>query len=356
MRISSNARHYVYLDFLRVFAAFLVIYNHTAGFHYYLNHDNDRIKVLLTIALSVCTKINVPLFFMLSGALLLGKDESYPSLFTKRILRIVCVLVCASYFTFCFSYRTPLDLKRFFTLLFHGYIAREYWFIYTYLGFLAALPFLGSIAKHITYKEILLIFSLRLIAVLINFSEYVTTKILWREFVLLTDYFSAPFATIDFIFYPVVGYYLANVLPTEKIRARHVVCLVSSCIAGIIITTLITYHQGINEAFTQDYISELAFCFAAAAFIISRLLYEKLKPASCSSFKKLITAVAPLTLGVYLLDPVFRKMVFYNKVYEKISDSLIIVPYSILYCFISLSVLSFVTYLLKKIPGIKRIL
>ena len=36
----------------------------------------------------MCTRINVPLFFMISGALLLGKEETYEVVLKKRVPRI----------------------------------------------------------------------------------------------------------------------------------------------------------------------------------------------------------------------------------------------------------------------------
>ena len=44
------------------------------------------------MCLTMITRVNVPLFFMISGALLLKKDENIILILKKRILRIALVL------------------------------------------------------------------------------------------------------------------------------------------------------------------------------------------------------------------------------------------------------------------------
>ena len=82
----SGSKRKIHIDILRIFAALLVIFNHTSGFYYYHTYVNIWESGIFVV-LSVITKIAVSIFFMISGALLLGKEESYTVLFTKRILQ-----------------------------------------------------------------------------------------------------------------------------------------------------------------------------------------------------------------------------------------------------------------------------
>lgn len=59
----------VYLEYLRIIACALVIYNHLSGWTLYI--ITDGIPQYIYMILSVITKINVPIFFMITGALLL---------------------------------------------------------------------------------------------------------------------------------------------------------------------------------------------------------------------------------------------------------------------------------------------
>ena len=66
------------LDFMRIFAILLVIFNHTdnRGFYRFLTDDPGTFLYWFNLFFSILCKAAVPLFFMISGALLLNKEES----------------------------------------------------------------------------------------------------------------------------------------------------------------------------------------------------------------------------------------------------------------------------------------
>ena len=66
------------------------------GLPFFLDHKTASEVILCTILASSFTRINVLLFFMISGALLLGKDYSYKDLLGRRIPRFAAVLFIAS--------------------------------------------------------------------------------------------------------------------------------------------------------------------------------------------------------------------------------------------------------------------
>ena len=145
--VSETVNRKTYLDALRVLAAFLVIFNHTEGFHLFLEQAADGSAASwLRVMLSVFTKINVPVFFMISGALLLGREESYGVLLRKRVARFLSVLVLFSLVIYLDRNPESRDMSDFVYGLFSGEINLSYWFLYAYLGMLLALPFLRKIA------------------------------------------------------------------------------------------------------------------------------------------------------------------------------------------------------------------
>ena len=93
----SQSKRLIHLDLLRVMAIYLVIFNHTGdrGYTLFISKISSPVSLLYMIA-SVFCKIAVPLFFMISGALLLRKEETLQELFLKRILRMVVVLFIIS--------------------------------------------------------------------------------------------------------------------------------------------------------------------------------------------------------------------------------------------------------------------
>ena len=79
----------LHLDFLRILAAFLVLVHHSE-----LMELLDRTQAGLggIFVLSCMTSfvfVNVPLFYMISGALLLSREESDRELYGRRIPRFL---------------------------------------------------------------------------------------------------------------------------------------------------------------------------------------------------------------------------------------------------------------------------
>lgn len=106
--LSKNNRK-IYMDVLRIVAAFFVIFNHTGdkGFFLFSVTDNP-FEYWLYLFLSILCKIAVPLFFMISGALLLSKNEPLYKLYYKRVLKyIVIILVFSFFLVYCIKFRGP---------------------------------------------------------------------------------------------------------------------------------------------------------------------------------------------------------------------------------------------------------
>ena len=155
MITKSNRK--LYLDFIRILAALLVIYNHTEGFHFYIYYRSAPVKVFCTIMASSLTKINVPLFAMISGALLLGKDECYRDLYCKRILRFATVLFLASLLLYTTGHIHNFNIRHALKSILACDVTKIYWFLFSYLGFLFYLPLLRKIAKSISSHDVILL-------------------------------------------------------------------------------------------------------------------------------------------------------------------------------------------------------
>lgn len=84
-------------DLLRVTAVFLVILLHVAANAFHHFHDAWEITTFYGSLSRVC----IPLFFMLSGALLLKKTESIRLFFMKRAGKII---VPTMFWSFAYLY------------------------------------------------------------------------------------------------------------------------------------------------------------------------------------------------------------------------------------------------------------
>ena len=175
--IKSEENRKVYLDLLRIVAIFMVLYNHT----------NTRGYVLFTVAqesplywsylfFSIFIRINVPVFFMISGALLLPRQESAGQVVHKRITRIAAALLLSS--VVGYLYQLHLDLSKFsqgyfFKTLYSNGLTVPLWYLYAYLAFLVVLPLLQSFAKSLSCKQYIYMIEVYLAFQCLSIFEYI---------------------------------------------------------------------------------------------------------------------------------------------------------------------------------------
>ncbi|MGN1235339.1 MAG: acyltransferase family protein, partial [Christensenellaceae bacterium] len=93
--LKPKPEKHLYLEILRVFAIFGVIFNHTydKGYFLFATRPIGSFPFWVEMALSIGCKCSVPIFFAISGALLLGKDEPLSVIWRRRILRMAILLL-----------------------------------------------------------------------------------------------------------------------------------------------------------------------------------------------------------------------------------------------------------------------
>ena len=95
------------IELMRIIACFFVIFNHTEtnGYFLFSLYDKHSLQFWIYLFLSVFCKFSVPLFFTISGALMLDREpEPLNRLWRYRILKMVIILVTWSLFTFLLRY------------------------------------------------------------------------------------------------------------------------------------------------------------------------------------------------------------------------------------------------------------
>lgn len=123
-----------YLDILRILAIFLVVVVHTSVLPSTLSITTFPSFLLFSLA-----KTCVPLFLMVSGALLLGKQESYQSFFSKRAMRILIpwIIWCLVFF-----WIEGGEQGMF------GVLLTRFWFLPLIAGLYLLTPFLRLALQH----------------------------------------------------------------------------------------------------------------------------------------------------------------------------------------------------------------
>ena len=222
MEKANGKKHRSDLDLIRIVAILFVIYNHTGiwGYMHFTTHfDAEAMQFVSPVfwpemVLSMLCKTAVPLFFMISGSLLLGKEESFKAILKHRISRIAAVLFLFSlYYFFVFHIYQTEDRQSFFRILYSDSMISPLWFLYSYMAYLFLLPLMRSCVKGMEKKHYWYFLGL------ITFFQGVLPAIqesIWHGGLTLNASFSFSSLMAYGIMYPVIGYGLTKYPPTKK--------------------------------------------------------------------------------------------------------------------------------------------
>lgn len=351
----------VYYEWIRLIACFFVIFNHLKGYVLFMNASG--IKQAFYMVLSVITKINVPLFFMVSGALLLEKQENIVTVLKKRISRVCLVILLfeLGIFIECRLYALAQGRDYEFTVkrFIYGVFAREldetgaYWYLYAYLGFLCLLPLLQKLAKQMSRSDFYTLLTLHFVFLFLFPVCNLLLTVTGNDSISIAGEFSVPLATSAAFFYPLVGYYLDHKIDILTISKGKWVRLVAAALTGIVLSCLCVYLDGVAG---ENYISLFDYLLAIAVFLfIKYAVTIRIPILSAGRIAEEVCFMGSLTFGIYLLDHYF-KLVLYSG-YEAFAESFLPSLFaSFGWCVISMFLGGMVTWILKKLPLFRKIL
>ena len=352
--MQSTASHKYYLDFLRIFAILCIIYNHTNSRGYFLYADTiNPVYKFLSMMLGCLISVGVPIFFMISGALLLQKEESFTTLFRNRVVRILLVLFLFSILQYLFRanlYHDTLSVSSFIKEFLTADIIPSYWFLYAYLIYLLILPFLRKLVLLLQPRDMIYLL------ILFILSEGVLPLCLLSTNITLTPYLNIPLVN-QIIFYPLFGYCIDQ-MPLSKLQnKKYLGASRLAAIGSLLIMSGVSYARNLPaKSFTTFDHGLLTGAFsgicAICIFYWAKLHITSIAPQSIHA--KVILALSSCTFGVYLLESLIRipTRSFEISLAKSIGDF----PACLLWvCFIFL-ITSAITFLLKCIPGIKKLL
>lgn len=298
------------------------------------------------IGMDVLRRINVPLFLMVSGGVMLKKNETYKDFLNKRVLKYLLVLIVASLFYYIFYYKKEFNIYSFLLDVYHGNIIGLFWFLYAYIGYLLILPFLRKMIHNIVINDY--IYLLILGVVFKSVLPLVNELLNWGT-ISITCYF-----VLDIIFYPCMGHFFANVVPYEKISKKYILIGGIMTILCIIVITGFTYWEGRSGTYTENYYGILNVLPTCYFFCLIRKVGTKLEKNQFIS--KVIYWLGDCSFGVYLLSIYIQMdlLWIYRDLYSVFPKFPLLC--SLVYVGCVMFVGSLWVTILKVIPGIKKLL
>ncbi|MBE5794476.1 MAG: acyltransferase [Clostridiales bacterium] len=147
MTAATNQRkaRIMWLEALRIIAAFLVIVNHTNSDVFQASNPGE-LTWHLSILWYYVSKLAVPVYVMITGALMLSRQDSWKKILA-RVLRVVIALFCASYVYYLYDawvnwglWPRAVRLDILLGKILRMEITDGFWYLYFYLAVLVTMP------------------------------------------------------------------------------------------------------------------------------------------------------------------------------------------------------------------------
>ena len=334
-------------DFIRIFAIFLVVVIH-ANVAYLAENQGQAGWYAVMLFTSICL-VAVPLFFMVSGALLLDTEKVLPlkTLFKKRILKQAVPFIIWSLIYVVARIvmkKTPLSITAFTDLL-HEPAYYQFWFMYSLLAIYLLLPVLQAVVLKLGKKHL----------------EYVL--ILWLIFSVVfpvMQKFIPGFAIsghVDLILcegyvgYFLLGHYLKKYQSELSWKKGIWLALIGigctgalSAVEYLVCVKMEASYQGY---FYQAYLTPFVVCSATGLFLLFQNLPWTQKEKPC----KLLGVGSVLTMGVYYVHMLVITALEYVGLMGGASILLLIVK-----IFLAYGVSLGIAFVISKIPYVRMVL
>lgn len=336
----------IHLEIIRIIAIVLVIFNHTniKGFTLF-TQTSSLVKSAIYIALSIFCKIAVPLFFMVSGALLLPKTESLSEIFEKRIKRFIVVLIAASLFYYSLYYDVKFNFENlidFFNRFVTNNIAVPLWYLYAFLGLMIMLPFIRFISKSMDIKLLLYFISIHLL-----FNTLIPTISFFTKGG--QSYLSPVLMTSTNIVYFILGDYFENKIDINDISKKFWIILFATSLLSIFLGSYFTAVDYHSTGKVSQYFHSL---YILAPTLFTYLFIKRSTRKYDGKLYNVILALGSTTFGIYLMEQYLRMRLLF--IQETLDKYMITIAATTLYIFAVILTGSVITLLIRKIPGFSK--
>lgn len=351
---APNRGRKLYLDALRIIAIFGVLFNHTntKGFALF-TIATESVFFPVYLFCAVACKVAVPVFLMISGALLLKKEEPVPVIIKKRFVKFLVILLLTALIIHLYFLNWNLakfSLRTFLKQVYSINITSSLWYLYAYLAYILTLPFLRRLAGAMQPKDYLYLTGLMVLVSVLR-----TFELLALDYQIQYNTNFDLFTTANIVYYPLMGHFLSNELRDEKITAKTAFLAGAVGFFFLIVNCWLTCawcsHLGEWEYTTcQKFMHRFNFFPAIALFILIRFVFMRIDLNQ--TLQKAIMYLGSCTFGIYLFERIYREETLF--VFDLLAPYLPRFLACMIWVFAAFLFGLVVTAILKKIPVIKK--
>lgn len=330
-----------WIDIMRFSAAFIVVLAHAPDF-------GGQPAWAYTFYYSF-SRIGVPIFFLISGYLLLSKQEPISDFFIKRATRIVIPFLVWSIVydvinsqAFAEVGITIEGILKMFIRIIRGPRGAHLWFFYSLIGLYLLTPILRIFVANAKKSEVYYYIALWILVMPILYIVEGLTPI--------KNGFEV-YHTGGYVGYLLLGYYLGRLENTPQILKVGLVLFT----VGFLFTFAVHYYDippQNNELVFRSYPSLNVITMSIGAFLLIKAVAEKASPL----FVKIAQQAGIASLGIYLIHILILEWLMKQGqlwgLETQSYNSFISIPIVAIIAFL-LSWL--ITYLIQRIPILRTI-
>ena len=297
------------------------------------------------------SRIGVPLFVMVSGALFLDEDKPFDakSFFRKHLLKMVVLLVIWSIvYGIFYSMVSGVSILDY-IFNFAGTLYPHIWYMYMIIGLYLITPVLRLFVKRENSKYILYFIILSVCGNFIPSFLGIFKNIFGFTVANYSSRLYLNFAS-GYTTYFLLGWYITNVDIKKKAKNILIALGGMGLILMIVLTQAFESSIPASYQFTYDSLSILPFVYSLGSFL---LLYRK---ENTKKNRKVFHFISKYTFGIYMLHIIFLE-IFMNYILPY-SPSTFITP--LLYMVLLFVVIGapsvLFSYLIEKVPYVRKLL
>lgn len=283
------------LELIRIISFILVIVIHVTNYFCRAYGEIGQGEYLFSLVLDTAARVSVPGFFMISGALLLGRQEPLDHHW-KRLIRFLTALIVWSAVYYCwntFYMKTPYNLIE----LFSEPTEAHLWYLYAMIPIYLVIPFFQIMCGGMNRRQEKAFLIIITAAVLFNYLLWIFGEEAYYDLPLVGDRI--------YSYYVFVGYFVYKYRRHIRISQAAALAL---CILGMgisfSVTLVVSAIQGAHFEDALTYASPLIALSAISFFLFMlRLKNAHLQPGEKA--KKVIDAVCSCSFGIYLIHILF---------------------------------------------------
>ena len=359
----------VYAEWLRIFAAFVVVFQHTVTSAWY-DVPVDTPDFFVLNFMNSLSRFGVGVFIMISGAFMLSPRYAHPprKVLKHNLVRILALIVFWVVFygivdALCVGFKsgagfgeTVLNVVSAPVLLFTK-PATHLWFLYVIAGLYLITPALRVFTEHASKRMVLYV-----IAIFFAFGlVYPTVSHLAGKWFDITLYKNIGIrGCTTFAGFYLTGFYIAQYGIGQ--RARRILyagAIISWAFAFFYSTYISLLRDAPNEFFFGNF-RPTTFLMAAGVFCFFRQKYgETTTPDTDARGQNTdargprVVAFSKCMLGVYIIHPLFIRLFYGLKLSLLEPHPLVTVPLMTIAFF---GVSAGIVYLFRRVPGIRKYL